>query len=187
MYSNNDYTSYLNLLRVIYNDSYTQIAKLNRFKEKIDLNDFRVTIHALKSVTASVGAGELSNMCRDLEMHAKDGDANYIKENIDNFIVRFDSFLRKIDTLLARENEMMVRGFNKPKTNLSESEIAATVSELIVSLDEFNADDAELYLKKLSGTNLDYEKTKAVDTAIEMIALFKYDEVKALIESTFNA
>ncbi len=187
LYSNNDYTSYLNLLRVIYNDSYTQIAKLNRFKEKIDLNDFRVTIHALKSVTASVGAGELSNMCRDLEMHAKDGDANYIKENIDNFIVRFDSFLRKIDTLLARENEMMVRGFNKPKTNLSESEIAATVSELIVSLDEFNADDAELYLKKLSGTNLDYEKTKAVDTAIEMIALFKYDEVKALIESTFNA
>ncbi len=185
MYSNNDYTSYLNLLRVIYNDSYTQIAKLNRFKEKIDLNDFRVTIHALKSVTASVGAGSLSETCRNLEMHAKDGDAAYIKDNIDGFIDSFDSFLRKIDTLLTREDEIMVRGFNKPKVTLPPEEIDAIVEELVISLEEFNADDAEAALKKLSGANLDYDKTKAVDTAIDMLALFKYDEVKTLIENTF--
>ena len=186
LYSNNDYMSYLNLLRVIYNDSYTQIAKLNRFKEKIDIDDFRVTIHALKSVTASVGAEELSSICKDLEMHAKDGDAVYIRDNIDNFIDRFDAFLRKIDTLLARENEMMVRGFNKPKITLPEEEISAIVEDLIISLEEFNADDAEFALKKLSGTNLDYDKTKAVETASEMLALFKYDEVKSLIENAFG-
>jgi len=185
MYSNNDYSSYMNLLRVIYNDSYTQIAKLNRFKENIDLNDFRVTIHALKSVTASVGAEDLSRTCRNLEMHAKDGDSEYIKENIDGFIKSFDSFLRKIDMLLARENEMMVKGFNKPKSDMSKEEIDAIVKELIVCLDEFNADDAETCLKKLSNINLDYEKTKAVENAGDMIALFKYDEIKNLIESTF--
>jgi HPt (histidine-containing phosphotransfer) domain-containing protein len=185
MYSNNDYTSYLNLLRVIYNDSYTQIAKLNRFKENIDVNDFRVTIHALKSVTASVGAGELSEMCRNLEMHAKDEDVAFIRENLDGFITSFDSFLRKIDILLTRENEMMVRGFNKPKTSLSESEIIAIVDDLIISLEEFNADDAEVYLKKLAGTNLDYERAKAVETATEMLAVFKYDEVKTLLENAF--
>ncbi|MCR5829431.1 MAG: response regulator [Lachnospiraceae bacterium] len=185
MYSNNDYSSYMNLLRVIYNDSYTQIAKLNRFKEKIDLNDFRVTIHALKSVTASVGAVDLSGMCRNLEMHAKDGDSEYIKHNIDEFIEKFDEFLRKIDMLLAREDEMMVRGFNKPKIDLSEEEIMSIVKDLIASLDEFNADDAEACLKKLSNTNLDYEKTKAVENAGDMITLFKYDEIKNLIESTF--
>ncbi|MCR5521222.1 MAG: response regulator [Lachnospiraceae bacterium] len=186
LYSNNDYMSYLNLLRVIYNDSYTQIAKLNRFKEKIDIDDFRVTIHALKSVTASVGAEELSSICKDLEMHAKDGDAVYIRDNIDNFIDRFDAFLRKIDTLLARENEMMVRGFNKPKITRPEEEISAIVEDLIISLEEFNADDAEFALKKLSGTNLDYDKTKVVETASEMLALFKYDEVKSLIENAFG-
>ena len=185
MYSNNDYSSYLSLLRVIYNDSYTQIAKLNRFKEKIDLSDFRVTIHALKSVTASVGALELSEKCRNLEMHAKDGDANFIKDNLDDFINKFDDFLRKIDTLLVRENEIMVRGFNKPKVTLPEEEIISIVDELIISLDEFNADDAESCLKKLSGANLDYDRTKAVETASEMLALFKYDEVKTLIENTF--
>ena len=186
LYSNNDYTSYLNLLRVIYNDSYTQIAKLNRFKEKIDLDDFRVTIHALKSVTASVGAGELSAICKNLEMHAKDGDAAFIKANIDDFIKRFDSFLRKIDTLLAREDEMMVRGFNQPKANLSDEEINSIIDLLITSLDEFNADDAEMYLKRLSGANLEYEKSKAVENAVDMIALFKYDEVKTLIENVFG-
>ncbi|MCR5431400.1 MAG: response regulator [Lachnospiraceae bacterium] len=185
LYSNNDYNSYLNLLRVIYNDSYTQIAKLNRFKEKINLDDFRVTIHALKSVTASVGADELSVICRTLETKAKEGDVAYIRGNIDGFIGKFDDFLRKIDMLLAREDEMKVRGFNKPKTNLPEEEIIAIVDELITSVDEFNADDAEVCLKRLSSTNLDYERAKAVENANELISMFKYDEVKSLIQSVF--
>ena len=66
-----------------------------------------------------------------------------------------------------------------------EEEIISIVDELIISLDEFNADDAESCLKKLSGANLDYDRTKAVETASEMLALFKYDEVKTLIENTF--
>ena len=185
MYSNNDYMSYLNLLRVIYNDSYTQVAKLNRFKEKIDLDEFRVTIHALKSVTASVGAGELSTMCKDLEQHAKDADSEYIRDNIGRFITGFEGFLRKIDTLLTRENEMMATGFNKPKVNISEEEILSTVDDLIFSLDEFNADDAEVCINKLSAAKLDYERAKAVETAKDLIALFKYEEVKAVITNAF--
>ena len=118
-------------------------------------------------------------------MHAKDGDANYIKDNLEDFINKFDEFLRKIDTLLVRENEMMVRGFNKPKVSLPEEEIISIVDELILSLEEFNADDAEACLKKLSNANLDYDRTKAVETASEMLALFKYDEVKTLIENAF--
>jgi len=185
LYSNNDYNSYLNLLRVIYNDSYTQIAKLNRFRDNIDVDDFRVTIHALKSVTASVGAAALSAQCRELELHAKDGDKVFIMNNIGGFIENFNEFLRKIDTLLTRENEMMVRGFNKPKITLSEDEINNIVTKLILSLDEFNIDESESCINKLIAAELGYERQKAVETSKELLQLFKYEEVKEIICNAF--
>lgn len=186
LYSNNDYNSYLTLLKVIYNDSYTQLAKLNTYKTKIDLNDFRVTVHALKSVTASVGADDISAVCKDLEIHAKEGNTRYIMDNISKLITMFDEFLRKVDTLLQRENEMMVRGFNEPKRDISDDELDKILNKILIALDDFNIDETEELLKELECVNLDYNRAKAIENAAEILQLFKYDEVKNVIKKAFD-
>lgn len=186
LYSNNDYNSYMTLLRVIYNDSYTQLAKLNSYKQKIDLADFKVTVHALKSVTASVGAEDISTVCKDLEVHAKEGDVEYIRGNMNMLINMFDDLLRKVDTLLQRESEMMSRGYNEPKHKISDDELDSLLNRLLISLDDFNIDDAEEILNDLVNVELDYNKAKAVENAVVILRLFEYDEVKNVIMKAFD-
>lgn len=186
LYSNNDYNSYMTLLRVIYNDSYTQLAKLNSYKQKIDLADFKVTVHALKSVTASVGAEDISTVCKDLEVHAKEDDVEYIRGNMNMLINMFDDLLRKVDTLLQRESEMMSRGYNEPKHKISDDELDSLLNRLLISLDDFNIDDAEEILNELVNVELDYNKAKAVENAVDILRLFEYDEVKNVIMKAFD-
>ena len=56
----NDYFSYINLLRVIYNDGMNQINKLKFACDQHNLEDYRITVHAMKSVTASAGDDKLA-------------------------------------------------------------------------------------------------------------------------------
>lgn len=54
-------------------------AALEEFFSQEDLENYRITIHALKSTSLTIGAVELSNQAKELEMAAKANDMDYIR------------------------------------------------------------------------------------------------------------
>lgn len=183
---NNDYTSYLNLLRVIYNDSFQQAAKLRQLVNSGDIDNFRINVHALKSVTASAGDMRLSFICEENENAAKTNDLTYINNHIETLISEYESFLTQIDTILQRESEMMNKGLTSHKEDRSTAEVNKLVASLIAALEDYSVDDSENVLIELEHTNLDYSQSKALADARDMLSLFKYEESAEIIKNAFG-
>lgn len=185
-YCNYDYTAYLNLLRAIYNDSFTTTTKLHSFSDISDMDDYRITVHALKSVSASAGDDRLSFICAEHEKAAKAMDFAYISSNISAFIQEYDSFLSQIETVLQRESEMMTRGFDSPKVDKSEEEIQNMIASLLGALDDYNIDDAERILAEFDNINLPIDRVKALANAKDELLVFKYSEAAEIITNVFG-
>lgn len=183
---NNDYTLYMNLLRVIYSDSFSQTTKLKNFVETGNYEEYRIMVHAMKSVSASAGDMKLSYICQENENAAKNGDIIYIQNHLGTLISEYESFLSQIDTILQRESEMMNRGLTSHKEDRSDDEIKELTNKLLTALDDYNIDDCESVIAELEHTNLDYTKEKVVADVKDLLMLFKYEEAEKLIREYFG-
>lgn len=63
-----------------------KIAELDRGFEAGDWSDFSVRIHALKSVSRTIGASNLGEKAFELEKASKDGDVDFVKANYPDFV-----------------------------------------------------------------------------------------------------
>ena len=84
------------------------------FHEK-DWHEFEVKIHALKSVTKTIGATELSALALELERAAAELDENYIMDGYPKFVSGYKGTAERITVLLAEGTGMLV-GYNADRT-----------------------------------------------------------------------
>ena len=61
-------------------------------------NDFRTFVHAVKSTSLNIGAEHLSEKAKRLENAAKESDIQYIHSNFDEFILEYESLIKKINS-----------------------------------------------------------------------------------------
>lgn len=182
-YCGNDYTSYINLLKVIYADSYQQADKLRSYVREGDIENYRISTHALKSVTASAGAMKLSFIFKEHENAAKSGDWDYIRNHVETAISEYETFVNQIDTILQRESEMMNKGLKGHRSEKSDSEIRQMTDRLIEALEDYNIDDAEQILEDFESVQLTFNQERALADIKDMLSLFKYDEAIKLVRS----
>lgn len=103
-----------------------------------DWENYRILVHALKSTSLSIGAAELSEQAKALEMAAKEKNLSYIKENHEKVMADYQNLLAGLNEIVGQPKE--------------ETEIAARgeddASVLVVDDDAMNLQIAE---KMLSG------------------------------------
>ncbi|MCR5831627.1 MAG: Hpt domain-containing protein [Lachnospiraceae bacterium] len=78
-------------------DRREELAK--NFAEQ-DLAAYRVSAHAIKSTSLTIGATELSAKAKALEYAAADGDLDFIKEHNDELVAMYSDILEKIKAAL---------------------------------------------------------------------------------------
>ncbi len=182
----NDYFSYVNLLRVIFNDGMNQINKLKFACDQNNLDDYRITVHAMKSVTASAGDEKLSNICRIHEENAKNGNIEYIRNNVHELIALYRELLSKIDTALQRENSISGKTLPKSRVDTGNDTIANMLKELKAALEYFDVDVAEKILDQFDSVVLTPEQEAAITKAREYLMLFNYDEARKALDAGFT-
>lgn len=182
----NDYTSYITLLRVIFNDSFEQSEKLKSFVKNNDFDSYKVIIHSIMGVASSSGYDELCNKCVMHEQAVRDNDFDYVRKNFTDLINCYNDFIACIDVLLQRETEMSTRGLNEHRREAGEADIIELAKLLAGAIDEYNIDDAENYLNELEHINLGFRKEKAVERIRDLLALFKYSEALKVVTEEFE-
>ena len=73
--------SYNEMLEEFFNNLGERLINIKTFKESENLNEYSVEVHALKSDCKYLGFKKLSEIAYNHEMKAKEGDAEYIKDN----------------------------------------------------------------------------------------------------------
>jgi len=71
-------------------------ADLLRYYEAEDWENYRITIHALKSTSLSIGAVELSEAAKALETACKENNFDYVRENAEQVRQKYLSILEKM-------------------------------------------------------------------------------------------
>ena len=100
-----DETSYKELLLEFKNGFINQMNEIKTLYENKDIENYGVKVHALKSNCETFGIITFANMAYEHEMAAKNGDINFINQNITNLFVKANELYKVLDTFFGGNNE----------------------------------------------------------------------------------
>jgi CheY-like chemotaxis protein len=97
-------SGYREVLDVYSRDCEERLKILREPFDRGKLQAFVTNVHALKSASASVGAGEVSQKAALLEQAGRNGDLGIIEENLGGFVTDLERLIRSIRNVFASES-----------------------------------------------------------------------------------
>lgn len=70
-----------------------------------DLKNYGIRVHALKSLSKTIGVPELASLGLELEKAADNGDASFIEKHHGEFLVKYDEVIRSVSEILYPKEE----------------------------------------------------------------------------------
>ena len=134
------FKDYLQILIAFYNDGLEKIEEIKKSLETNNFSLYAIYTHALKSASANIGAYELSETAKTLEMAGKTEDSAFIQKYNPKFIVDMEELLSNVGKVIEQENkidkEKLKAELAKLKTALENSD-SKTIEEARRGLKEF--------------------------------------------------
>lgn len=103
-YCMNDFEFYKSLLLQFTNESVEKIPVIGRYYESSDWKNYEILVHALKSTSKMIGAMDLSESAKALEMASKENREEFITENHYPMMGEYSRVARGIASVLAEES-----------------------------------------------------------------------------------
>ena len=94
---------YLLIIRTWFSDAPEYISKLRNVSAET-LKDYAVTVHGFKGASASIGAEDVRQAAKKLEMMAKAGDFAGVKAENESFLRQAESLVKDIQNWLKQNN-----------------------------------------------------------------------------------
>jgi len=111
-YSQNDENLYKNLLKEYVLSSNEKINSLKKFSEALDLQNYGITVHALKSSSKMIGAMNFSAECLSLEQAANNNDVNVIQEKNSSMLNHYEKILSVIKSAIIFNPDDNIKNYN---------------------------------------------------------------------------
>ena len=135
-----------NVLKEYYRVIKTKAESIQKHFDEADWQAYTIEVHALKSASKQIGAGELSNMALELEKAGKEKNISYIKEHNAACIEKYLSY-EPIFALYFEEKE----DDNDNKQPINSEELKEFLSKMKEALDDLDMDAMEDLCKDISG------------------------------------
>lgn len=75
-------------------------AELNEAIIDHDFEKYRISVHALKSTSLTIGAVALSSRAKTLEFACKDGDYDFVREHHEELVREYRAFIKELEKVL---------------------------------------------------------------------------------------
>ena len=163
---------YVNTLKINEKYSKEKIMQLTDSYENNNIEDYTIIVHSVKSTLYMIGAKELGDEAKRLEMSGKEGRIEYIDNNTKSFIVRYDELMNGIREFIKKyENDKDNEAYIDIQTDTQDMYSKIDVQEDIetVHSDEDTQDDEKEMKKNIS----DMLAHDNYDDAINMIEVLK--------------
>lgn len=144
-YCRGDEMFYRELLAQFHSESVKKRQMIEADYEQKNMEDYRIRVHALKSTAKMIGAENLSDLAKDLEMAAKEKDWDFIEKNHKEVLDQYAAAVVEIGSLLGtvlEEEEFSVTQINSEK-------LLEELMLLMEKLRAYEIDEAEKIIQKL--------------------------------------
>lgn len=167
---------YLEILKITYEYGLSRIDTIKMNYDEGDIDNFTINVHALKSSLANIGATELSELARQHEMAAKEGDTEFINLNIDMLLDRYKELLDIIRRVISNnifEDELNVE---ENKKEISSEELHDMLIYLRELLDDLDMDGGKGLIDGLKEFKLDSSIIESLNKIYNYVDNLKFDE-----------
>ena len=149
---------YKDILQVYLNSGLQKIREIRERYKAEDWKNYTILVHALKSTSIGIGATELGEMAKELEMAGKEGNISYIQAHHREVMHEYEEVLLEIggETIRAKFEKGPVNiNAEEPKEQLLMEEISAErfvslLNALTELLNTFEKDGVDAKMKELS-------------------------------------
>ena len=154
--------------------------KVNACWQAKDLENYMITVHALKSNAKMIGAMHLSKDFEELEMAAKAQDEETIERLNGPALTEYG---RLIDGLKPIGEMEQVRAADE----ISGEVARETADRLLETLDDFYDERSAELIHRLSGYPFRITQREKLKEAIRMVEDFQYEEAAGIIREIYAA
>ncbi|MBR5937243.1 MAG: response regulator [Clostridiales bacterium] len=183
----NNLENYISLLKVVYEDGMIKVDRLRELAEAKNYAEYGIEAHALKSVAASIGATDLSEMAKDHEFANYDGRFEFIDGNYSDLVAQYRSLLDDIGLELKARGVLGasegVTSEENPKLPIAKEEMNKALITIRNSIEDFDADTALEKLDWLLGFDIGSDGELALKRARNCLNDFQYDEAAANVNN----
>ena len=154
---------YKEILQVYLN---TGLQKIREIREKFKAEDWKnytILVHALKSTSIGIGATELGEKAKELEMAGKEGNISFIQAHHREVMQEYEEVLLEIGGETVRAK------FEKGPVNMKEVE-----AEVPVVLEEITEERYKFHLKALVDLLNTFEKD-GVEAKLQEVSKYSYN------------
>lgn len=195
-YSGGDEEIYLDVLDVYFTSGGKYKDELENCFTKQDWETYTVKIHALKSSSLSVGAVNLSNMAKEMELAGKAGKYDVIRNQHESAMALYEQVAAEIEKYLHEKGYFAKQGSEGGEQNLSAismDNIMEMTDRMMEACENFDGDEALKIAKELCTCKLneqalsvyfeevksyidDYEYEMALDSIKKAVEMIKEEE-----------
>lgn len=177
---------YLKVLELYYLEGSNKIKEIKEAYEVNDYANYEIYVHGLKSTSLSIGAIGLSDMAKEHEFAAKEGDIQFIHENFEKLCIEYDKILHEIKGVLLKKgiisDEKKDAKEDDKMDGMTNNKLIRKLHKILELSEDFRSKEAYNELQDLMNYKLDEE----IQSVLEDVALkFKmYDDDGAEEELT---
>ncbi|MBP5491550.1 MAG: response regulator [Clostridiales bacterium] len=183
----NSLDNYISLLKVVYEDGIEKIDRIRELAQQKEYKDYGIEAHALKSVAASIGAIELSDLAKEHEYANYEERYEYIDRNYEDLLAKYSSLLDDIAVeLKARgvlDTSSEEEASGEPRPALSAEELRQALMLLEGSIEDFDADGALEKLDWILAHDVGDETELQLKRTKNYLSDFQYDEAAQSIQT----
>ena len=174
---------YLSTLTIFLEEGKEKIKQINEGLEAGNIPLYTTFVHAIKSASGSIGAANLSDFAKHLELAGKNEDMSYIEKNTPLFLEDFKVLLENIaHTLTSRSGEM-----EEPESvnadNRDTETLRREMGELKEALNMMDAGKADEIVSRLHKGKWGKAINDRIESISKHILLSDYDEAIAVIDA----
>ena len=166
---------YLETLAAFYADVSSRIKEIGICLEKGDIPLFTTYVHGLKSAAMIIGATDLSESSKALEIAGNAGDLAYIETHTSKFLSALENLLGDIGTVL--------KSAKSKESSFSSEALTMMLSEMKTALGAFDAGAMNYTLGKLLELTQGRDVNAVVKKISDSILMGEYDEAAVLVDA----
>jgi HPt (histidine-containing phosphotransfer) domain-containing protein len=161
---------YCKTVGLFYEKLSSECVKLSAFINDNDMSGFAISVHAMKSMLASIGASGLSDSAFELEVAAKENELTFCTENFPQLHEKLLYLNEQLSVIFPEKEDNSVKKPGDPAF-LSEN-----VQKALTAADDFDNDTSMEVVQVLLSYDFGEETNALLESAMKALKDFDFDK-----------
>ncbi len=177
--------TYVKVLNVCCANITEQVEYIKAAYKLVALSGLKINFHSLKGILANIGAVELSDFSKNMEIASRDQDEAYIKENVVSYIEKIESFRDNLEWAIDEYKKITEGDTLETHKSMKKKEYAEKLEKLSICIKRFEFNEINILIEELILASKD-DRKEELKKAYNYIQQFQYDEALEIVEGLKN-